>query len=48
MEDREQEREKLLYVELPNLVNRILHLSLVSFPTSQEILQKDMEQHLLE
>lgn len=26
-----EEREKLLYVELPNLINRILHLSMNHF-----------------
>lgn len=44
MEDKTIERETLLYVELPSLVNRILHLSLLPLPTNKEQLEKEVEE----
>ena len=42
--DKTIERETLLYVELPSLVNRILHLSLLPLPTNKELLEKEVEE----
>jgi len=44
MEEKTEEREKLLYVELPNLVNKILHLVLIPLPTNKELLEKEIEE----
>lgn len=38
-----EEQEKLLMVELPNLIHRILHLNM-QIPISKDILMCDIEQ----
>lgn len=42
--NQELERQRLIMVELPNLLQKILHLSMIPFPTSEEILQANIEQ----
>ena len=42
-EELEIEKEKLLYVELPNLIQRIIHLSMIPLPASKEIVELYIE-----
>lgn len=35
----ELERQKLIIVELPNLIQRIIHLSMIPLPCSREIVE---------
>lgn len=35
----ELERQKLIMVELPSLIQRILHLSMIPFPISEEVVR---------
>lgn len=40
----ELEREKLLYVELPNLIQRIIHLSIIPLPASKEAVELEINE----
>lgn len=37
--EQELERQKLIMVELPNLIQRILHLSMIPLPANKEIVK---------
>nr|DAV87186.1 MAG TPA: hypothetical protein [Caudoviricetes sp.] len=40
----ELERQKLIMVELPNLIQRILHLSMIPCPISEEIVKLNISE----
>ncbi len=42
--EQELERQKLMMVELPNLIQRILHLSMIPFPISEEIVKFNIDE----
>ena len=42
--EQELERQKLLIVELPNLIQRILNLSRIPLPSSERLLEANIEQ----
>lgn len=43
-EKTEQERQKLLYVELPVLLHKILCLSKIPLPANKDLIKNDIEQ----
>lgn len=42
-QEQEFERQKLLLVELPNVLQRILHLSMIPLPNNKEAIKKSVE-----
>ena len=44
VEDMEKERQKLLYVILPNLVHKILRMSMLPFPKSKRKIEIVIEE----
>lgn len=40
----ESERRRLMMVELPNLIHRILHLSTVPFPVNDTLINENIKQ----
>lgn len=42
--EQELERQKLIMVELPNLIQRILHLSMIPFPANKEIVKRNINE----
>lgn len=40
----ELEAQKLMMVELPNLIQRILHLSMIPYPASKEFVKMSIEE----
>lgn len=43
-EKEEIERQRLIMVELPNLIHRIIHLSMLPLPINSIMVEKDIEQ----
>lgn len=44
MDEEEKEWEKLLYVDLPNLINKILHLSSIPLPVDEDVLKAEIKE----